>query len=107
MNFKKYSNCVLLQKFAPFLVVWGDTKQLVVLNVVRGFLLFLEGYPFFVMIAKGASWLIHLHFLFRDFFQREGLVYPKCVPRCSLDSSRTFSHPYFCGGRINFGQLVG
>lgn len=78
--------------------VLGAVKQ-VVLNVVKGFLIFLEGYPFLVIIGKGASWPIHLHFLFSDFFQHEGLL-SSPSPRCSLDSSRTFSHPYFCRGRV-------
>lgn len=33
-----------------------------VLTVVKGFLIYLEGNPFFVMIAEGASWPRRLHF---------------------------------------------
>lgn len=33
-----------------------------VLTVVKGFLIYLEGNPFFMMIAEGASWPRRLHF---------------------------------------------
>lgn len=37
---------MLSHKFVPSLMIRGGVKQPVVLNVVKGFLVFLEGYPF-------------------------------------------------------------
>lgn len=103
-EFKKCILCVI-PKACTLPMIWASVKQPVVLNIVKGFLVFLEGYPFFVMIAKDASWHIHLNFLFRDFFQHKGLA---STPNlcCSPGRNRAFSHPYFCRGRINLMKLL-
>lgn len=59
-----HSNCTLSQKRVPFLMIWRRVEQPMVSNAVKGFLVFLEASSFFVMIAKGASWLVYLHGLF-------------------------------------------
>ena len=65
-------------------------KQLVVLNVVKGFFIFLEGHTFFMAIFQ----LAHTTYVFSSetSFSMKALSSPD--PCCSLDSNRTFSHPY-------------